>query len=78
MSKVIGNYAVIDRDGAVVNVIAWDGKSKFNPGDGLSLAPYDKAVHEPLRKQEAVDDAPPEDEVVTLKKRLAALEKKVK
>lgn len=30
-------YLVLDTDGTVVNAIAWDGESPYDPGDGLAL-----------------------------------------
>lgn len=39
----IQNYAVIDVNGNVVNVIAWDGISTYNPGAGLTLVQSDVA-----------------------------------
>ena len=37
------NYAVVDENGLVVNVIAWDGVSEYNPGVGLTVIKSDEA-----------------------------------
>lgn len=39
----IKNYAVVDEDNNVVNVIAWDGVTEYNPGKGLTLVQSDTA-----------------------------------
>ena len=31
-------YALVDADGLVVNAIVWDGETKFDPGEGLTVA----------------------------------------
>jgi hypothetical protein len=31
------NYAVIDQNGNIVNIIVYDGVSQYNPGEGLTL-----------------------------------------
>lgn len=36
-------YAVI-RDGTVVNVILWDGKTEYDPGTGVELLPLPAGV----------------------------------
>ena len=36
------NYAVIDQNNNVVNVIEYDGKSDYNPGKGLKLVKVDR------------------------------------
>lgn len=33
-------YAVVDSTGVIVNMIKWDGKTTFNPGEGMSLIKY--------------------------------------
>jgi hypothetical protein len=33
----MAQYAVKDSDGAVINIIEYDGESEFNPGEGCSL-----------------------------------------
>lgn len=38
------NYAVIDENGRVVNVILWDGVAPYNPGAGLVLVPSQEAA----------------------------------
>ena len=37
------NYAVIDQNGNVVNIIVYDGFSPYNPGVGMTLALSDIA-----------------------------------
>jgi len=37
------NYAVVNADNVVVNVIVWDGTTGYNPGDGLTLVQSDVA-----------------------------------
>lgn len=39
----IQNYAIVDAAGNVTNVIAWDGSSLYNPGNGLQLIQSDTA-----------------------------------
>ncbi len=39
----VKNYAVIDESGTVINVIAWCGTTKYNPGEGLTLIQSDTA-----------------------------------
>lgn len=31
-------YAVVDATGKIVNIVMWDGKTTFIPGEGFSLA----------------------------------------
>jgi hypothetical protein len=38
------NYAVVDEKNIVVNVIAWDGVTSYNPGTGLTLVRSDTAA----------------------------------
>jgi hypothetical protein len=33
----MNNYAIIDANGNVLNIIVWDGVSEYNPGTGLQL-----------------------------------------
>lgn len=37
------NYAVIDKNGIVQNIIIYDGVSPYNPGAGLTLVQSDTA-----------------------------------
>lgn len=37
------NYAVINEENLVINVISWDGISQYNPGAGLSLIQSESA-----------------------------------
>lgn len=30
-------YAVLDTEGKIVNMVMWDGKTPFTPGEGFSL-----------------------------------------
>jgi len=30
-------YALVDADGLVVNAIAWDGVTEFDPGEGITV-----------------------------------------
>lgn len=33
----MGRYAVLDKDGVVVNVVVWDGVTPWNPPDGHTV-----------------------------------------
>ena len=33
------SYIVLDADGAVVNVVLWDGRTEWHPGEGLKAIP---------------------------------------
>lgn len=32
-------YAVLDADGVITNMVMWDGKTPYDPGEGLTLVP---------------------------------------
>lgn len=41
----MARYAVLDKDGLVVNVIEWDGLAKWSPPDGCTVQPdLDNAI----------------------------------
>lgn len=40
----IQNYAVVDTNGNVVNVVSWDGVTAYNPGAGLALVQSNTAA----------------------------------
>lgn len=35
MEPKVFRYAIVDKDGNVVNVSLWDGKTPWQPGEGL-------------------------------------------
>jgi len=37
-------YLAVDQDGLVHNVVAWDGVSPYDPGDGISLVGVDEST----------------------------------
>jgi len=42
----MARYQIRDADGAVLNIIEWDGQSEYDPGDGLSLHLLEDVVQE--------------------------------
>jgi hypothetical protein len=40
----MSSYLVIDENGFCVNAIAYDGVSPYDPGEGLSIVPWDEMV----------------------------------
>lgn len=47
---VKNTYAVLDKDGNVVNVIVWDKKSEWEPPKGCTIEFYNSGKHE-FRKE---------------------------
>ena len=43
-------YTVVDRQGAVVNIIEWDGESPYDPGEGASVRPHDPEDRVPVEQ----------------------------
>lgn len=39
----MSRYAVVDPEGNVVNVVLWDGKSKWSPPEGHSIIQHEQA-----------------------------------
>lgn len=63
-----GRYAVIDQNNVLTNVVAWDGVSLYNPGDGLTLVPINEGasygpgwIYDPAT-QTFIDPNPPAPE----------------
>lgn len=40
----MNNYAVVDENGLVDNIIAWDGTTSFNPGDEFVMVQIEDGI----------------------------------
>lgn len=74
-------YAVIDKDGIVINIAEWNGITPYHPGSGLSLVPAaDNTSTGDLKTSDGFVKPVPdvaEEQPQTLEARVAELEDKI-